>query len=140
MCIRDSPKQVPLVRLSICKTIGFAQTAHELGVALQDLVEQLTVIDVVSALPLVMSIRRRWRRVHQKLRSLDTLEIYVFVYSALRLGHMDVLEERSLRDVKGPILVEEILGSTRLSVVGTRDQQRDVVIFHVSEEAKKSVK
>lgn len=90
------PEQVPLVRLSVCKTVGFAETAHKLCVTLQDLVKQFTVVDVVTALALVVSISRRRRRIHQKLRSLYTLEIHVFIDSALGLGHVDVLEERRL--------------------------------------------
>ena len=90
------PKDVPLVRLSVCKTVGFAETAHKLCVTLQDLVKQFTVVDVVTALALVVSIRRRRRRIHQKLRSLYALEIHVFIDSALGLGHVDVLEERRL--------------------------------------------
>lgn len=99
------------MRLSVCKTVGFAQTANKLGITLQYLVQELAIVNVVATFALMMSICGSWWRIHQKLGSFDSLEIHIFIDSALRLGHVNILQERSLRDIKCAILVEEVLSS-----------------------------
>lgn len=58
------PEQVPFMRLSVCKTVGFAETADKLGVTLQDLVKQFTVVNMVTAFALVVPVGRSWRSIH----------------------------------------------------------------------------
>lgn len=103
------PEHIPLVRLSIRKAIGFAQTSNELCITFQYFVQQLTVVNVVAALALVMSVSRSWRRVHQKLGSLDIFEVHIFIYTTFRFGLVNILKKRSLRDIELPVLIEEIL-------------------------------
>ena len=133
------PEQVPLVRLSVCKTVGFAKTADKLGVTLQDLVKQFAVVDMVTAFALVVPVGRRRRSIHQKLRSFYTFEVYIFIDSALRFSHVNVLQERRLRDIKCAILIKEILRRARLPIVRARNQQRQIIILNVSEERKKTL-
>lgn len=64
---------------------------------------------MVATLALVMTVSGRRRGVHQQLGPFDALEVHVFIYSALRFIHLNILEERSLRDVESPVLVEEVL-------------------------------
>ena len=78
------------------------------------------------------------RRVHQELGALDALEVHVLVDSSfdLALVRLHVLEERCLRDVKLPVLVEEVLSCSGLPVVATRHQKRDAVVLDVSQQGK----
>lgn len=45
-----SPKQIPLMRLCICKTISFTETSYEFGVTLENFVKKLTIVNMVAAL------------------------------------------------------------------------------------------
>ena len=43
-----SPEHVPLMRLGVVEAIGFAQAPNQFSVSFQDLIQQLTVVDVVT--------------------------------------------------------------------------------------------
>ena len=74
------PQQVPLMRLGEGKAIGFTDASDELGVALQNLVEQLAVVDVVATWPaLVVAEGLCGRSIHQQLVLFDIFEIDGFV-------------------------------------------------------------
>jgi len=58
----------------------------------------------------VVAVGRSRRSVHQKLRLLDVLEIYVLADPTLNLGLLNILEERRLVDVEISVFVEKVLG------------------------------
>ena len=100
------------MRLRVREIVGFAKTPHELGVSLQNFVEQFAVVNVISSFSLVVAIGRSGRRIHQQLRSVYCLEINIFIDSSLDLLHLNILQQRCLAHVKLSILIEKVLGST----------------------------
>jgi hypothetical protein len=59
------PKHIPLVRLCVTKAIGLAQASNQLSVALENLVEKLAVVDVISTSSALVTKCLCWRRIHQ---------------------------------------------------------------------------
>lgn len=66
---------------------------------------------VATLLSSMMPIGRSWRSIHQQLRFIDILEVYVLIDASLHfvLITLSILEQRRLRDVKLTIFVEEVL-------------------------------
>lgn len=118
------PEQVPLMRLGIVEAVHLAETADKLGVALQYLIEQLTVVDVIALRRVMMPIRRCRRRVHQQLVALNHFEVDHVVHASLVLDRLrlDVLEQRDGLDVELAVLVEEVLSCARLTVITRHNQ------------------
>lgn len=76
---------------------------------------------IAALLSSMVSIGRSWRSIHQQLGLINILEINVFINATLHfiLVTLSILEQRSLRDIKLPILVKEVLGCSRLSILTT---------------------
>ena len=130
-----SPEHVPLMRLSVVEPICLAETPHQLRVSFQDLVEQLAVVDVVALGVRMVPVSGSRRCIHQQLVLLDVLKVHVLVHAALYFQMpLSVLEQRSVGGVELAILVEEVLRSPRLSIMGARHEQVHVVLFHVSKQ------
>lgn len=95
---------------------------------------------VAALLSSMMTICRGWRSIHQQLRLFDILEVYVFIDATLNfiLVALSVLEKRSLRNVELAVFIKEVLGCSRLPILATWKQERNIVIFNIMKERKYS--
>ena len=75
------PEQVPLMGLRVAEPICFTQAPYQLRVALENLVQELAVVNVIAtcALALMMTVRRSWRSIHQQLGFVDAFEIDILI-------------------------------------------------------------
>lgn len=69
------PENVPFMRLSEGKAIGFTKAADELGVTLKDLVQHLTVVNMVARPCAYVAVGGGWWSIHQHLLFRYNLEI-----------------------------------------------------------------
>jgi hypothetical protein len=124
------PQQVPLVRLCVLHAVGFADRPHQLRVALEDFVEQLTVINMVGAGSYVAE-RRSRRRVHHQVFHRDRFEIHQVVNLAFlfSLVVLNVFCQWAVLGIKAAF-AEEVLASAILLnlLLASCNQERSVVL------------
>ena len=71
----------------------------------------------------MMTVSGSWRSIHQELVLFNAFKVYVLVNAAFDFEvPLSVLEERSCGDIELPVLVEEVLGGSRLSIMGARNE------------------
>jgi len=75
------PEQVPLMGLRVAEPVCFTQAPYQLGVTLENLVQELAVVNVIAtcAFALMMAVRGSWGSIHQQLGFVNALEIDILI-------------------------------------------------------------
>ena len=130
------------MRLGERKSIKLTHRSDKFGISLEDLIEKLTVVNMVStsrssSVPTIGTCRRC---IHQKLRFINHFEIDGLVYTILIFSFLSILVQWKRLGVKLSVFIEEVLSGTGLAVLAASYHQRDIVILNIRKKLKHLLK